>query len=285
MSQQILAMIKKSTGCIQHLNHDTTTASVVSHVLCMLINHFRCDARALVRVHYVRRASRRSLPFICCFRAQVRRKGSASSNASSSTDGSSIADVPDADVVASQTPNGSTMSDSNNNYNSSSKSSSTGSCCIESIASSNGSNGNGHSDITNGSNANVNGNDNGMIADATMEVPAIISSASVISDNGTVLLGDSNDAGDELTTTKDNLKSFIERWEEHPNSPYVFDTNAQSIAPVCTTLDVADLVSNDSLAPASVESSTCTNGSFSGELTDNGDVSSQGALKLLSRRR
>lgn len=37
---------------------------------------------------------------------------------------------------------------------------------------------------------------------------------------------------DELKTTKDNLKSFIERWEEHPNSPYVFDAVANQISPV-----------------------------------------------------
>lgn len=39
-------------------------------------------------------------------------------------------------------------------------------------------------------------------------------------------------AEDELKTTKDNLKSFIERWEEHPNSPYVFDTGSNRISPV-----------------------------------------------------
>lgn len=37
---------------------------------------------------------------------------------------------------------------------------------------------------------------------------------------------------DELKTTKDNLKSFIERWEEHPNSPYVFDAVVNQISPV-----------------------------------------------------
>lgn len=41
------------------------------------------------------------------------------------------------------------------------------------------------------------------------------------------------EGNDELTATKDNLKSFIERWEEHPNSPYVFDTDANRISPVC----------------------------------------------------
>lgn len=37
----------------------------------------------------------------------------------------------------------------------------------------------------------------------------------------------------ELTASKENLKSFIERWEEHPNSPYVFDASASLILPVC----------------------------------------------------
>lgn len=36
----------------------------------------------------------------------------------------------------------------------------------------------------------------------------------------------------ELTTSKENLKNFIERWEEHPNSPYVFDASATLILPV-----------------------------------------------------
>ncbi|KAG4073920.1 hypothetical protein HA402_014125 [Bradysia odoriphaga] len=37
---------------------------------------------------------------------------------------------------------------------------------------------------------------------------------------------------EELKTTKDNLKSFIERWEEHPNSPYVFDVGSNQISPI-----------------------------------------------------
>uniref|UniRef100_A0A1L8DKT0 Putative serine/threonine protein kinase n=2 Tax=Nyssomyia neivai TaxID=330878 RepID=A0A1L8DKT0_9DIPT len=35
-----------------------------------------------------------------------------------------------------------------------------------------------------------------------------------------------------LDTTKDNLKTFVERWGEHPNSPYIFDTDAQFISPL-----------------------------------------------------
>lgn len=40
------------------------------------------------------------------------------------------------------------------------------------------------------------------------------------------------DENEELKTTKDNLKSFIERWEEHPNSPYVFDIGSNQISPI-----------------------------------------------------
>lgn len=35
-----------------------------------------------------------------------------------------------------------------------------------------------------------------------------------------------------LDKTKENLKNFIERWEEHPNSPYVFDTGNHLISPI-----------------------------------------------------
>ncbi|XP_059608803.1 uncharacterized protein LOC132256411 [Phlebotomus argentipes] len=37
---------------------------------------------------------------------------------------------------------------------------------------------------------------------------------------------------EKLDTTKDNLKTFVERWGEHPNSPYIFDTDTQFIAPL-----------------------------------------------------
>lgn len=35
----------------------------------------------------------------------------------------------------------------------------------------------------------------------------------------------------ELDLAKDNLKYFVERWNEHPNSPYIFDTSSQVISP------------------------------------------------------
>lgn len=37
-----------------------------------------------------------------------------------------------------------------------------------------------------------------------------------------------------MEVTKDNLKLFVERWNEHPNSPYVFDKPSQIITPVCS---------------------------------------------------
>ncbi|KAL0272720.1 UNVERIFIED_CONTAM: hypothetical protein PYX00_005583 [Menopon gallinae] len=35
----------------------------------------------------------------------------------------------------------------------------------------------------------------------------------------------------DLDLAKDNLKFFVERWNEHPNSPYLFDTSYQTISP------------------------------------------------------
>lgn len=34
-----------------------------------------------------------------------------------------------------------------------------------------------------------------------------------------------------MDVTKDNLKQFVERWNEHPNSPYVFEINTQVASP------------------------------------------------------
>ncbi|KAJ8921522.1 hypothetical protein NQ315_003140 [Exocentrus adspersus] len=34
-----------------------------------------------------------------------------------------------------------------------------------------------------------------------------------------------------MDVTKDNLKQFVERWNEHPNSPYVFEISSQIISP------------------------------------------------------
>lgn len=34
-----------------------------------------------------------------------------------------------------------------------------------------------------------------------------------------------------MDVTKDNLKQFVERWNDHPNSPYVFEINSHMISP------------------------------------------------------
>lgn len=38
----------------------------------------------------------------------------------------------------------------------------------------------------------------------------------------------------DLDVTKDNLRMFVERWAEHPNSPYLFDVSSQIISPIQT---------------------------------------------------
>lgn len=39
----------------------------------------------------------------------------------------------------------------------------------------------------------------------------------------------------KLASTKDNLRNIVERWTEHPDSPYIFDTSAHVISP-CPSL-------------------------------------------------
>ncbi|KAJ3664635.1 hypothetical protein Zmor_000188 [Zophobas morio] len=36
-----------------------------------------------------------------------------------------------------------------------------------------------------------------------------------------------------MDVTKDNLRQFVERWNEHPNSPYVFEVTSHIISPTC----------------------------------------------------
>lgn len=83
-------------------------------------------------------------------------------------------------------------------------------------------------DVDNSNSNNNNSNANG--------VPNALTSPSPDSreenGNGNESAINSNTINTELKATKDNLKSFIERWEEHPNSPYVFDTDAHCISPV-----------------------------------------------------
>ncbi|KAK6626104.1 hypothetical protein RUM43_006409 [Polyplax serrata] len=44
----------------------------------------------------------------------------------------------------------------------------------------------------------------------------------------------------ELDLAKDNLKFFVERWNEHPNSPYIFDTSCQTISPCVSFNNIPD---------------------------------------------
>ncbi|XP_068910132.1 myosin light chain kinase, smooth muscle-like [Tenebrio molitor] len=37
-----------------------------------------------------------------------------------------------------------------------------------------------------------------------------------------------------MDVTKDNLRQFVERWNEHPNSPYVFEITSHLISPTCS---------------------------------------------------
>lgn len=50
--------------------------------------------------------------------------------------------------------------------------------------------------------------------------------------DGSLINGDDNEHNNELGRTKDNLKEFVERWNDHPNSPYIFDYDSKYLAPV-----------------------------------------------------
>lgn len=77
-----------------------------------------------------------------------------------------------------------------------------------------------------------------------------------------------NDAENEaqLTTTKENLKSFIERWEEHPNSPYIFDATSTLILP---TKDIEKNTSSG-FSSRGCSPSPCESLSSNTELFENG---------------
>lgn len=42
----------------------------------------------------------------------------------------------------------------------------------------------------------------------------------------------------ELDLAKDNLRCFVERWSEHPNSPYLFDTSYHTISPCVSATNI-----------------------------------------------
>ncbi|XP_023702822.1 myosin light chain kinase, smooth muscle isoform X2 [Cryptotermes secundus] len=53
---------------------------------------------------------------------------------------------------------------------------------------------------------------------------------------------------EELDVAKDNLRFFVERWNEHPNSPYLFDKSCQTISPcLFMTPDIETVPSQNSL--------------------------------------
>lgn len=70
-----------------------------------------------------------------------------------------------------------------------------------------------------------------------------------------------------MTSTKENLKSFIERWEEHPNSPYIFDANSSLILP--TTKD-AEKNTSSGFSSRGCSPSPCESLSSNTELFENG---------------
>lgn len=70
-----------------------------------------------------------------------------------------------------------------------------------------------------------------------------------------------------MTSTKENLKSFIERWEEHPNSPYIFDGNSSLILP--TTKDTEKNTSSG-FSSRGCSPSPCESLSSNTELFENG---------------
>lgn len=53
---------------------------------------------------------------------------------------------------------------------------------------------------------------------------------------------------EELDIAKDNLRFFVERWNEHPNSPYLFDKSCQTISPcLFMSSDIETVPSQNSL--------------------------------------
>lgn len=74
-----------------------------------------------------------------------------------------------------------------------------------------------------------------------------------------------------LTSTKENLKSFIERWEEHPNSPYIFDTNSSLIIPT----KAIEMNANSGFSSRGCSPSPCESLSSNTELFQNGGITSE----------
>lgn len=81
----------------------------------------------------------------------------------------------------------------------------------------------------------------------------------------------------ELTTSKENLKNFIERWEEHPNSPYVFDASATLILPVQNgEKNASSGFSSRGCSPSPCESLSSNTELFSAEIRAAEDMANDG---------
>lgn len=60
---------------------------------------------------------------------------------------------------------------------------------------------------------------------------------------------DVNENVNELEKTKENLKEFVERWGEHPNSPYIIDKESNYITPINVSASkLTDLKTNSNLS-------------------------------------
>ncbi|KAG5889214.1 hypothetical protein JTB14_018637 [Gonioctena quinquepunctata] len=77
-----------------------------------------------------------------------------------------------------------------------------------------------------------------------------------------------------MEVTKDNLKQFVERWNEHPNSPYVFEISSQIISPSLVPAgggclsDSSESLLGESPSPCgSLASSTGSDNAFTGTST------------------
>lgn len=79
-----------------------------------------------------------------------------------------------------------------------------------------------------------------------------------------------------MEVAKDNLKQFVERWNEHPNSPYVFEVANQLILPPLYPLKLSDSshsLSGMSPSPCgSLASSQGSDDAFLPEAYQNGNV-------------
>lgn len=79
-----------------------------------------------------------------------------------------------------------------------------------------------------------------------------------------------------MDVTKDNLKQFVERWNEHPNSPYIFEITSHFISPSMLptgehslSSSSHSLIGNSPSPCASLASSPESNSAFIGNNVEN----------------